>query len=448
MNRNRSLLGVIGIVAAAVIIYFGFFYPQPADDDLKATIGTVTKHQNEQITDEDVVLAGEETTDWSDDPVVVEAMASIMERATFAQRSFAYLAVGRQAKADMLLAANPDIKSAVLGKVTYAEQVAAFYRVSKADQPAMYSRMQFTVTNFKALSLERKVAALETLGAKDRANVLGRVAVNLQMAAVDKAGPKIHSEILGRASRYELARSYMALDELNRVQIFTSLPLNERQALMGKVYLDSGSNMLQRATPYEIENLRNFMSNENAADLYSASSVHDQLVWAGRAVKTSPTSFEMFGRAQKHETFGRLFLQATPTQKVAFFRAQPVDVQNDLCGKMSFTREAWSELSMDARAKALSSLSLERQAAMLARADKNMVLDLARHADPTIQKEFVAGLSRTEMASALKLGASSYEVHQALGRRPIIQAAVFAQIPADVQIRIMGRMVRTDSPIQ
>jgi len=74
MSKNRSLLGVIGVVAAAVIIYFGFFYPQPSGDDLSATIGTVAKHQNEQITNEDVVLAGEESTNWTDDPDVVEAV--------------------------------------------------------------------------------------------------------------------------------------------------------------------------------------------------------------------------------------------------------------------------------------------------------------------------------------------------------------------------------------
>ena len=27
MNGKRSLLGIVGIIAAAVIIYFGFFYP-------------------------------------------------------------------------------------------------------------------------------------------------------------------------------------------------------------------------------------------------------------------------------------------------------------------------------------------------------------------------------------------------------------------------------------
>ena len=124
MKSNRSLLGVIGIIAAAVVIYFGFFNSPPSNDDLSATIGTVAKHQNEQISDEDVVLAGEETSDWSDDPVVVEAMASILERATIAQRSFVFLATGRQARTSLLMGANPEIHSAVLGKVAFADQVA------------------------------------------------------------------------------------------------------------------------------------------------------------------------------------------------------------------------------------------------------------------------------------------------------------------------------------
>jgi len=442
MSRNRSLLGVIGVVAAAVIIYFGFFYPQPGTDDLSATIGTVAKHQNEQITNEDVVLAGEETTDWSDDPVVVEAMASVLERATIANRSFAYLAVGRQARTSLLLGANPEIQAAVLGKVSYTDQVAAFNRVEKADQKAMFGRMELKQADFNAMSMENQAVALGKLGAKDRANILGRVSMHAQMGAVAKADPKTHSAILERASRHELARVYMASPELNRVQMFNALPLNERQALMGKVW--TSSTMLQRATPVEVENLRNQMSDQNAADLFGASSINDQMVWAGRAVKTSPASFEL-GRVQKNQAFGRLYLQATPQQKVAFFRAQPANVQADLFGKMSIKNEVWGGMELNAKAKALSGLSLERQAAMMARVNKASVLDLARHADPTIQKDILGGLSRVEMAQALKLGASSREVQQALGRHPQIRNAVFGQVSMDVQFRLMGRMVRTES---
>ena len=271
MKNNRSLLGIIGIIAAAVVIYFGFFNSAPSGDDLQATIGTVAKHQNEQISDEDVVLAGEETTDWSDDPVVVEAMASILERATIAQRSAAYLAAGRQARADLLLGANPEIKSAVLGKVAKADQIAAFGRVEKSVQQDLFGRMNLKEADFGAMSVEKKVAALDNLGAKDRAMILGRVDKNIQLGAVAKADPAIHSDLLGRADKHQLARVYMAAPELNRVEMFQSLPLNERQSLMGKVFVQSSNSLLQRATPVEVENLRNQMSEKNAADLFGAS---------------------------------------------------------------------------------------------------------------------------------------------------------------------------------
>jgi hypothetical protein len=448
MKNNRSLLGVIGVIAAAVIIYFGFFNTQPAGEDLQATIGTVAKHQNEQISNEDVVLAGEVTSDWSDDPVVVEAMASILERATIAQRSFAYLAAGRRARTDLLLAAGPDVKSAVLGKVAFEIQIAAFQRIEKNDQEGMYARMELDKAAFDALSRENQAAALGTLGARDRSLILARVEKNIQLGAVAKIDPKFHSEILGRASKQELARVYQASPELNRVEMFQSLPLNERQSLMGKVFVNTSNNLLQRATPIEVENLRNQRSEENAAALFSASSVHDQLAWAGRAVRTSPNSFATMGRVQKQDTMGRLFLQATAKEQVAFFRAQPVDVQNELYGKMSITRDAWDSMELNARAKALSGLSLERRAAILARVDAGAIIGLAGRADPAIQKEFVGGLSRIEMSNALKRGASSREVHDALGRQPAIRNAVFAEIPADVQVRIMGRMVNTSSSIE
>jgi Mg/Co/Ni transporter MgtE len=445
MKSNRSLLGVIGIIAAAVVIYFGFFNNPPAGDDLQATIGTVAKHQNEQISDEDVVLAGEETTDWSDDPVVVDAMASILERATIAQRSAVYLAAGRQARADLLLAASPEIKSAVLGKVALKHQVAAFNRMDKAQHNALLGKMDVDAATFASMNLENQGRSLEALGAKDRAMVLERVDKNIQLGAVAKADPAIHSDLLGRASKHELARAYLAAPELGRVEMFQALPLNERQALMGKVFTKSSGSLLQRATPVEVENLRNSMSEQNAAALFGASSVHDQLAWAGRAVQTAPNSFDLLGRMQKHDTLGRLFLAATAREKVAFFRAQPVDVQTELFGKMAIKQAAWAEMDLNARAKALASLPLERQAAMLARVDKAAVIDLAGRADLALQKEFVGGLSRVEKANALKLGASSREIHDALGRKPEIRNAVFAEIPADVQLRIMGRMVKSSS---
>ncbi len=442
MNRNRNLLGVLGIVAAAVIIYFGFFYPQPDGDDLSATIGTVTKHQNEQISNEDVVLAGEETTEWSDDPVVVEAMASILERATIAQRSFAYLAAGRKAKSELLLNATAKTQSPVLGKVDKAEQVAAFYRVEKDDQKSMLARMEVKA-EFGKMSLDQQVHALGTLGAKDRANILARVNRDAQIGALAKCSAERHSEILGRASKHQLARVFVTSSQLKRVEMLNDMPLNERQALMGKVFVESSGSMLRTATPIEMENLRKEMSNENAAALFSASSVHDQLVWAGRAVRNQAGSFEL-SRVAKKDDLGRLFLHATPEQKVAFFRAQPANDQRDLQGKMSIKQDAWGDMDLNAKASALSSLSLERQAAMLAHVDKAAVLGLARHANLDIQRSFLGGLSRVERANFVKLGASSSEVNQALGRHPEIRNAVFSEIPTDVQMRIMGRLVRTN----
>lgn len=445
MKSNRSLLGVIGIVAAAVIIYFGFFNAPPADDHLQATVGTVAKHVNEQISDEDVVLAGEETTDWSDDPVVVEAMASILERATIAQRSYAYLATGRKERVDLLMGANAETKAAVLGRVDVEKQVAAFNLLGKKDREAILGRMNINSQAFKGMNLDLQGKAIAGLAVHDQAMIMGRVDKNYLLGAVAKGTPAMHSEILGRASKHQLARAFMAAPDHNRMEMFKDLPLNERQSMLGRVSAHASSGMLHRATPVEMENLRNSLSVENAANLYAASSVQDQLVWAGRAVKTAPDGFETFGRQIKQDTFGRLFLQATAKEKVAFFRAQPVDVQNELHGKMNINKEAWDGMDLNGRAKALTSLPLERQAKMLAAVDKAMVIDLARHAKPEIQKDFVAGLSRVEKADALRLGASSREFTEALGRKPEIRNAVFADVAPDVQIRMMGRMVRDSS---
>ena len=54
----RTLTGVA--IAVAAVVYFGFFFPPPPGDDVTGTIGAVQKYRAEQMSDDDVVLAGEE----------------------------------------------------------------------------------------------------------------------------------------------------------------------------------------------------------------------------------------------------------------------------------------------------------------------------------------------------------------------------------------------------
>ena len=45
MKKNQSILWGIGIVVAVAVVYFGFFYPPPATEELQGAIGTGQKHQ-------------------------------------------------------------------------------------------------------------------------------------------------------------------------------------------------------------------------------------------------------------------------------------------------------------------------------------------------------------------------------------------------------------------
>ena len=82
MKKNQSVLWGIGIVACAVIVYFGFVDPITNEDDLKGTVGAVKKHQTEQIQNADVVLAGEAAPATYTTQEVIAAKAALLERAS------------------------------------------------------------------------------------------------------------------------------------------------------------------------------------------------------------------------------------------------------------------------------------------------------------------------------------------------------------------------------
>jgi hypothetical protein len=60
MGKRKAILATVVIVAIAAVVYFGFFFPPPRGEDLSGTIGAVRQYRAEQITDQDVVLEGQE----------------------------------------------------------------------------------------------------------------------------------------------------------------------------------------------------------------------------------------------------------------------------------------------------------------------------------------------------------------------------------------------------
>jgi len=63
-KKGRSgrilLLAVLVVAAAVLVVYFGKLYPPTSTEDAAATIGAVKKYRVRQISENDVVLAGQE----------------------------------------------------------------------------------------------------------------------------------------------------------------------------------------------------------------------------------------------------------------------------------------------------------------------------------------------------------------------------------------------------
>ncbi len=90
-KKNRSFVMGGAILAVIAVVYFAFFYPPVTGEDAKGTIGAVQKYRAEQITEKDVVLEGEQSTEptetdqtlSTDQPTLemqemVEAMAGVL----------------------------------------------------------------------------------------------------------------------------------------------------------------------------------------------------------------------------------------------------------------------------------------------------------------------------------------------------------------------------------
>ena len=57
MRTKGYLWGLGAVIAAAVIIYFAVSLPPSSDKEIRGTVGQAERYHQEQIGDEDVVLA-------------------------------------------------------------------------------------------------------------------------------------------------------------------------------------------------------------------------------------------------------------------------------------------------------------------------------------------------------------------------------------------------------
>ncbi|MFQ5798292.1 MAG: hypothetical protein ACE5H0_06310, partial [Bacteroidota bacterium] len=62
-KRSRSFVIGGALLAVIAVVYFSFFYPPPSGEETAGTIGAVEKYRAPQITEEDVVLEGEQPTE-------------------------------------------------------------------------------------------------------------------------------------------------------------------------------------------------------------------------------------------------------------------------------------------------------------------------------------------------------------------------------------------------
>ena len=152
MKKNKSVLWGIGIVAAAVIVYFGFVYPPTNEGELSGTVGAVKKHQTEQIQSDDVVIAGENAGTTATTQEVIAAKAELLERASVSDQAAAFQRATRSEQLGLVGRASIKDCAGLWGRASDVEKVDMFGRCDKDFQAATLGRVSIAQADWGRMS--------------------------------------------------------------------------------------------------------------------------------------------------------------------------------------------------------------------------------------------------------------------------------------------------------
>lgn len=161
-NRTKGLVIGGAILAVIAVVYFSFFYPPPSGEETAGTVGGVKKYRAPQITEKDVVLEGQQSTESQPADQVSADDEATFERA---ERDFAEAVAVLETAQRALQGKMVDRKlvSAELEKAASRISLAA-ERVSKLSSLRHYDRALATLKEAaKTVQLSaEKVSKLQT----------------------------------------------------------------------------------------------------------------------------------------------------------------------------------------------------------------------------------------------------------------------------------------------
>jgi len=180
MSRNRLLVGGLVIVAALVIAYFAFVYPPVSKEDTSGAIGVANKYRNEQITDKDVMLKGQEEAAAAAFALMSpEEKAAMFDRTTSDLQKSVFATAPTEMTSKLIARADNAVFSRYWAGLAKEDRIAMFEAAAKPTQDAILKSCNMTLAQYSQLSQAEKQD--KVMGRLSEAN-MARVAKDFALA--------------------------------------------------------------------------------------------------------------------------------------------------------------------------------------------------------------------------------------------------------------------------
>jgi len=437
MTSNKMLWGGAGVIAAAVVVYFAFFYPSPQETDLQGAIGAVEKYQQEQIKPEDVVLAGETVATGPDEAIVVEYISDLLGSAPVAEQAAFFRAAPIDKQLAIYARADNQMKEAVWAEMTAKEKIDAFERVDKKIFRNVLERAEVKV-DWNAMEFDKKVEVLERgASIQDKTLMLNAWPKPKMISVFNRINDEKAAGMLGQAAKIDRAALVAAAPQEKREALLARATEEKYNAMMGQLSKNYAASTFERAAKDDPSLLLAQTTAVDKATLFGMASIDKQLELVGRGPEKENVAF-MNAVAKKEEMadlFGRALKPAAQVEE--FERVDKKIFRNVL--ERSAVKEDWNAMSLEKKFEVLNAMNVEEKAALAGRAPYEKQVAMWNRAERKLK---IAWLGRIDKDRAVDLygHATLKEQQELLSRAPEVRNELMKRVSmAKSTELLMGR---------
>lgn len=427
MSNKRMYVGSAGLIAVAIFIYLGFFATNPTGEDVSGTINTVQKYQTDQISDADVVLAGEEG--------IIDELAELVDHATIEEKSEMLGKASAEMTVSMMGRADKKFLADLWGQMEKADQVASFNAMTTGKE-AVLGRTGMTMATFNRLDVEKMALALQGASVEEKVEMFNRTPNKARLAALQRMDMQGRAHLLQGATIRERAMLARNATPATREAILGRMDLQGRMNLVKTASEHGRVAMFNRAAEIDQFSMMQGATISEMVALYGRLDLQDQINGAMERIQATREIGDL-GRASNVEA-ENVFALASPKLAVELYGRLDKAKKDLVLGHMSLTSEDFGKMSLEKKAEALQEAKPQAKVEMLGKAEFQEAFDLMGRMKLADWKGYLGRLD--DNARADSWGRVDKKIQMtALGRSPEIKAAFMARASAKTVDNVLGR---------